>query len=470
MKHLLILLFLIIGFNLQGSEPPSTIVIFGATGDLTARKLLPALFNLAHEDLLPPQSVIIGFARGEHTDDTFRQKMKEAIEQFSRVKDPAFWNHFEKQIFYHRSDFENDEGYKNLKLEGRRLFYLATPPSHFSTILKKLHEHHLIDEGARVVIEKPFGTDLESAMSLKNDLSLYLDPSQVYLMDHYLGKEGVQNILKLRFESGFLEPMWNKDYIDHIQITLGEDLGICNRANLWEETGTLRDVFQNHLMQILAFLAMEKPDSFTSRHQQKIAVLNALRPFPLADLEAHVIRGQYGPGEIKGKPVAGYFEETGVSSSSTAETFVAAKIFIDNPRWSGVPFYLRSGKRLAKQTTEVVVAFKNNSTLHIRIQPSPTLYLKTPTEHITYDTQNSPSEAYENLLYDCIQGDPSLFVHSEEQLAAWRLFTPVLHHWKLSPSNPHPYEAGSWGPPIADEMLNENGHYWILDDSLPFGK
>ncbi len=492
------IIFLLSFFNittgtLLGSNPqaaPCTVIIFGATGDLTARKLVPAIYNLAHDAHLAPQTAVVGFARRQHTHETFRKQMGLALTQFSRIKDPSFQADFENKIFYNPSDFDQDQGYENLKTllseidqtSGNRLYYLATSPSYFCTIIQKLHEHGLISQPndtkwSRVILEKPFGNDLSSAIHLHKTISRYLAKDQIYLMDHYLGKEGVQNLLTLRFENALFEPLWNNQYIDNIQITLAEDIGIGTRANFWEQTGSLRDVFQNHLMQLLAMIAMESPVSLEASHiqEEKVKVLNALRIF-------QVIRGQYGPGMVHGIAVPGYHKEKGVSETSSAETFVASKLFIDNPRWEGVPFYIRGGKRLAKQTTEIVVTFKNSSlsnALFIRIQPNAGVFLKTLSKVPGLDKNVAPvlfgyktdaffkmssPEAYEKLFYDCIKGDHSLFVSAEEQLIAWALLTPVLNDWKLHPETMRTYEAGAWGPCEADEMLKEQGHQWLLYD------
>jgi glucose-6-phosphate 1-dehydrogenase len=479
-----LIIFLIIGLTpitqgVANEAPPCVIVIFGAAGDLTTRKLLPAIYNLAYEGDLCRDTAVIGFARDAYTDTTFRQKMGQAIDQF----DTEFWNHFAEKLFYNQADFEQDEGYEKLQkllakvdqefgTKGNRLYYLATPPSYFPLIVKKLSQHQLISNSdssnwSRVVVEKPFGTDLNSAIQLQEDISNYLDVDQVYSIDHYLAKEGVQNLFSLRFESAFFESLWNREHIDNVQITLGEELGIGTRALFWEETGYLRDIFQNHLMQLLAIVAMEPPSPLdvANIQEEKIRVLNSIRPFPLNEINTDLIRGQYGPGLINGVAVPGYKQENGVSADSTAETFVAAKLFIDNPRWAGVPFYIRGGKRLQKQTTEIVINFKNRkNALFIRIQPNPALFLKMesiePVLFGSYFKSSSP-EAYEKLIFDCIRGDHSLFVQVEEQLAAWRLLTPVLRYWE-SDENIHQYEAGSWGPPAADQMLQENEHQWQL--------
>ncbi len=496
----------------DNQTPPCVIVVFGATGDLTSRKLLPAIYNLARENNISQNIAVVGFARGDHTHESFRKLMGHAVDQFSRTKpvDSTFWQQFESKLFYNRAGFEQDQGYDDLQkllqtidqefgTEGNRLYYLATQPSHFGTIIKKLHEHQLIydsngpnEKWSRIIVEKPFGTDLDSAINLQNDIANYLNETQVYRMDHYLGKEAVQNLFTLRFENPLFEPLWNNQYIDNVQITLSEDIGIGSRAHFWEETGSLRDVFQNHLMQLLAIVTMEPPSQLTATHihQEKIKVLNAIRPFPLAEIDNYVIRGQYGPGEIKGSAVPGYKQEPGVSDNSLAETFIAAKLYIDNCRWTGVPFYIRGGKRLAKQTTEIAITFKNinpaidqaSNALFIRIQPNPGVFFRTLSKvpmldkvvkpvvfgykPDTYFGKTSP-EAYEKLFYDCIRGDNSLYVQSEEQLAAWRLLSPVLDHWKTQPKEKmHNYDAGTWGPSAADQLLQKNGHQWQIDSGI----
>ena len=497
--------------NAESRPGPCVIVVFGATGDLTARKLLPAIYNLAHERNLSENTVVIGVARSENTSEIFRQKMSHAIDQFSRTKsiDHIFWDHFKNKIFYHPSDCEKDHCYEKLQkllseidkdfgTQGNRIYYLATPPSYFPVIIEKLHTHGLIydirtihDKWSKVVIEKPFGYDLDSAIQLQEQLSKCLDESQIYRMDHYLGKEGVQNLLSFRFENALFASLWNNEHIDNVQITLGEDIGIGSRANFWEQTGSLRDVFQNHLMQLLAIIAMEPPLELKADtiHGEKIKVLNAIRPFKLSKIDQNMIRGQYGPGVIQGMNVSGYREEKGVAESSSVESFIAARIFIDNPRWTGVPFYIRGGKRLAKQTTEIAITFKKNplsidqdpNVLFIRIQPNPGIFLKTMSKVPGFDKgilpvifgykpeaifgKSSP-EAYEKLIWDCMRGDDNLFVDAEEQLAAWRLLTPVLEYWKANASKDFPnYDAGTWGPSAADQMLIEDSRRWQLLDN-----
>lgn len=486
--------------NIEESAEPCTIVIFGAAGDLTGRKLIPAIYNLSFDEKFANNMAVVGFSRGKETHKSFREKMQKAINQFSRRKiESAVWENLEARIHYIQSDFTDDAGYSNLKEQleqidqqlgtrGNRLFYLSTQPKYFAPIIKKLKEHQLIysshdtQKFSRVLIEKPFGSDLDSALDLQNEISQCLDPSQVFLMDHYLGKEGVLNLLPLRFENTFFEPIWNNHYIDNVQITLSEEIGIGSRASFWEETGCLRDIVQNHLLQILSLIAMEKPDSFNSDdiHREKVNVLKALRPFSNDEISSRVIRGEYGPGFIKGQLVAGYHQEDGVLNQSTSETYLAAKLYIDNPRWMGTPFYIRAGKRLSKQVTEVVITFKpthpsnTSNLLFIRIQPNPSVFWQFFSKVPSLSPQIQPvlcgfssenyfkkgsAEAYEKLFYDSIRNDRSHFVDVEEHLAAWRLLTPVMHSWKTE-TQIYRYDAGSWGPAQADQLLQESGHQW----------
>lgn len=487
---------------------PFIFVAFGATGDLTARKLLPAIYHLTYEGCLSQNIAVVGFARRLKTDKEFRLEMGEAIDSYSRTKpkDGSFWNEFEKKLFYHVSDFENDQGYEKLRTllekidqelgtQGNRIFFLAVHPSYFPIIVEKLQSHRLLGKGndhskqwCRIILEKPFGSDFDSAVDLQEHLVRHLDESQIYRMDHYLGKEGVQNLLAFRFENSLLEPLWNNRHIDYVQITLAEEIGIGSRASFWEETGSLRDVLQNHLMQLLALVAMEQPTSLQAEaiQKEKLAVLESIRPFPSDAIDEHMVRGQYGPGSIKGTAVPGYREEPGVPATSSAETFIAAKLLIDNSRWQGVPFYIRGGKRMAKQATEILVVFKKQvssqdgvaNALLIRIQPNAGIYLRTSAkvpgmnkklQSVIFGYKpeavfSKPSpEAYEKLIFDCAKGDRNLYVNGEEQLAAWRLLTPVLNHWKENPPTDFPnYRSGTWGPEAADRMLQKQGHRWEL--------
>lgn len=488
--------------------PPCVFVMFGATGDLTARKLMPAIYHLACEGHLSDHTAIVGLTRHENTHASFRNKMRQAVDTFSRIKshNPDVWNQLKDRIFHHCSEFEDDQSYVRLKqfldqldqefeTKGNRIYYLATQPSYFPTIVAHLKKHQLIYETqgenepwSRVIIEKPFGYDLNSAMQLQQDISQCLAENQTYRIDHYLGKEGVQNLLALRFENGLFEPLWDHRSIDNIQITLAEDIGIGSRARFWEETGALRDLLQNHLMQLLAIVAMEPPADLSAEsiRKEKIRVLETIRPFPILEIEDYIIRGQYGPGSIQNEKVLGYREEKGVSLTSAAETFIAVKLFIDNARWKGVPIYIRGGKRLAKSTTEIAITFKKghlsqnqeSNVLFIRIQPHAGIFLKTISKVPGFCHRLQPvvfgykpdeifrkpsPDAYERMIFDCIKGNCNLFVSAEEQIAAWRLLTPVLNYWKEHVPEDFPnYESGAWGPQAADEMLFREGHQWHL--------
>lgn len=492
---------------------PCILVIFGATGDLTARKLIPAIYNLAREGQLPPQFACVGFARRDKTHEQFRAEMKEAINSFSRIKpiDEKLWATFKEQLFYHKSEFHEEEGYERLSkflagldarlgTKGNRVFYLSTQPSYFTTICEKLHKSGLIYEEkagpfwSRIIIEKPFGHDTESAHVLQNELLQYLDESQIYRIDHYLGKETVQNLLVFRFANSLFESLWNNRYIDHVQITVAEDIGIGTRGAFWEEAGFLRDILQNHMMQILSLVAMEPPVSLAAHaiHDEKVKVLQAIRPFAASDLDSSVIRGQYDKGYVNGDPVIGYRQEKNVNPSSNVETYLALKIFIDNWRWVGVPFYLRGGKRLPKKGTEISVFFKDPpsvlfqhpgkknepNVLTIRIQPDEGTSLKInckvpgSSNFIQPVKMNfrygkyfgmAPPEAYERLIQDCILGDNTLFAREDEVFSSWNLLTPILEYWAQNPSKAcHSYPSGSWGPIAAEEMIRKDGRKWRL--------
>lgn len=493
---------------------PCILVIFGATGDLTGRKLLPALYNLAREGQLPSHFACVGFARRSKTNEQFRSEMLDDVNEFSRVKpvDKALWNDFSEHLFYHQSEFDNDAGYESLRTfldeldktygtKGNRLFYLSTQPSYFPVVIEKLKQHNLVyeanrvqDKWSRIIIEKPFGEDLDSAIALQTEITKHLDESQIYRIDHYLGKETVQNLMVFRFSNPIFESIWNNHHIDHVQFTVSEDIGVGSRGRFWEEAGMLRDIVQNHMMQLLSLVAMEPPSNLKADaiHDEKVKVLESIRPFDLSQLDNLAVRGQYGPGIINGAPVKGYRSEENVAPDSSVETYVALELFIDNWRWAGVPFYLRAGKRLPRRATEIAVFFKEapgylfktdkkrneQNTLVIRIQPDEGISLKmnckvpgmsSQIQPVKMDFRygsyfgSTPPEAYERLICDCMAGDSTLFARVDEVMASWKLLTPVLKKWKEErPSDFPNYPAGTWGPVAADEMLERNGCSWRL--------
>ncbi len=490
---------------------PCIAVIFGASGDLTGRKLAPALYNLGKDGMLPANFATVGFARRDKTHEQFREEIKTDISEYSRIKplDETFWNNFEQKLFYHKSEFDNDEGYKaldaflkeldaKLATRGNRVFYLSVQPKFFPVIIEKLKKNGLIydaddkEKWSRVIIEKPFGHDFESAGALQKDISEHLDESQTYRIDHYLGKETVQNILVFRFANSIFESMWNYKHIDHVQITVAEDIGIGTRGHFFEEEGLLRDILQNHMMQLLSLVAMEPPVSLTGSaiRDEKVKVLQSIRRLTDTDFEETVIRGQYGSGFVNGKEAIDYRKEKDVDSASNVETFVALRLFIDNWRWAGVPFYLRGGKRLAKKGTEIAIIFKDApgvlfqqggkkhdpNLLAIRIQPDEGISLKinckvpgpsSPIQPVKMDFRygsyfgGSPPEAYERLIWDCMQGDSTLFARADEVEESWSIYTPLLKFWEKNPPKNFPnYACGSWGPEEADAMMEKDGRSW----------
>lgn len=499
-----------LGRQVKAPEP-CVLVIFGATGDLTSRKLFPALYNLEREGFLPKNFACVGFARREKDNALFRSEMKEAVNSFSRNKpdEEGIWNKFENQIFYHVSEFHEDEGYQSLKklleeldqkfgTKGNRVFYLSTPPSYFPLIVEKLAKNDLIynpaevkDKSSRVIIEKPFGHDLKSAIQLQKELTNYLSESQIFRIDHYLGKETVQNLLVFRFCNPIFEFLFNNNNIDNVQISVSEELGIGTRGKFWEEAGMLRDMVQNHVMQLLSLIAMEPPASMKASaiHDEKVKVLNSIRLIKEEDFDKYAVRGQYGPGIINVQPVCGYREEANVNPESNVETYAALQLFIDNWRWEGVPFYLRAGKRLSKRTTEIAVSFKhapgfvakqlgqhlNANLIVIRIQPDEGISLRinckapgpsSPIQPVKMDFKYGsyfgaqPPEAYERLICDCMAGDSTLFARDDEVIASWRILTPILEYWEKNKAKFPNYASGSLGPKEADEMLEREGRIW----------
>jgi glucose-6-phosphate 1-dehydrogenase len=491
--------------------PPCTLILFGATGDLTSRKIIPALFSMHTQGLLPPGFRVVAFARKLKTDESFRADLQHSIRQFaSRLNaDGDEWHAFASSVYYVQSDLDNLEGYARLsarllELESgtaqRRLFYLATPPEYFTTIIESLGASGLNrasgeDGWARIIIEKPFGTDLETARKLNCLLRPVFTEDQIYRIDHYLGKETVQNILVLRFANQIFEPLWNQKYIDNIQITVAETLGMEGRGAFFEHAGITRDIVQNHALQVLTLIAMEPPCSLNADaiRDEKVKVLRSIRPIEGNDAVASsTVRGQYGPGTTpEGEAVPGYREEPNVDPHSSTETFSAFRFHLDNWRWSGVPFYVQAGKRLGKRTTSVRIQFKavpevlfarqacsgvQPNVLTLNIQPDEGASLeigsKTPGPQLqvhpvemkfAYGSSfNAPiRDAYERLILDAIRGDASLFARDDEVEAAWGIITPILEAWRdLScPLFPN-YPAGSWGPEAANTLLRD-GTVWM---------
>jgi glucose-6-phosphate 1-dehydrogenase len=496
------------GLSTREAPGPCALVIFGATGDLTHRKLVPALYNLAHEGQLPQSFVIVGFARRPKTHDQFRAELRDSVAQFSRFQpiNPSVWDSFAQAIFYHQSEFADANGYKSLgvflrKLDaergtaGNRLFYLATAPTEVIGIIEQLGANGLVQSGAdsrqRIIVEKPFGRSLPTAEELNHALAGVFDERHIFRIDHYLGKETVQNILALRFANEIFEPIWNQKYIDHIQITVAESLGVEGRGGYYEQSGALRDMVQNHMMQLLSLTAMEPPTALEADfiHDEKVKVLRAIRPIAPDEVQQFTVRGQYASGSMAGKPVPGYREEKGVSPNSRTETFVALKFFIDNWRWAGVPFYLRHGKRLPKGVAEIAIQFKappavlfaagspdplQPNVLVLRIQPDEGVAVrmnaKVPGNVINLQPvkmdfryggsfgSRSP-EAYERLLHDAIVGDSTLFTRRDEVERSWQIIDAIIAGWDSLPA-PTPYEAGTWGPPDADEFIARDGREW----------
>jgi glucose-6-phosphate 1-dehydrogenase len=486
---------------------PGIMVIFGASGDLTKRKLLPALFHLDQANLLPKQFAIVGVAR-RPLGDEFAADMREGIvESGVETSDPKLEN-FVKQISYYALSFDDASGYAGLKAEleriakekgigDDRLFYLATAPEYFAPIIENLGAQGMAQPATGkvgVVIEKPFGHDLDSARELNHQVNAVFHESQVFRIDHYLGKETVQNILVFRFANGIFEPVWNRNYIDHVQITAAETLGVEGRGPFYEKAGALRDVVQNHVMELLSFVTMEPPSSFEAEgvRREKLKVWQAIPNIPILN----AVRGQYGPGVVEGKKVIGYRDEERVNPESGTETYAAVRLQIENWRWAGVPFYLRAGKRMKKRATEITIQFKQPpllifnrmqssgpcqeiqpNVISIRIQPDEGIALrfgaKVPNTpgmavcpvNMDFDYAQafgkSSANGYERLLLDAMLGDQTLFSHREGVETTWGLYTPLLEAWAAKKPEVFPnYFAGSWGPECADHLLERDGHAW----------
>jgi glucose-6-phosphate 1-dehydrogenase len=485
---------------------PCSIVIFGASGDLTRRKLIPALYSLAADHLLPAHQAIVGCGRTTMTTEEFRADMKAGCQKFARAGfKEEVWEEFAKGLYYLTGTFDDTEGFSALKekleeietkhgLPGNRLFYLATPPTSFAPVGSGLANGGLIypcEAGqpfSRLIIEKPFGRDLASAQTLNKVLREGWHEEQIYRIDHYLGKETVQNIMAFRFANGIFEPLWNNRYVDHVEITVAESIGTAGRGGYYETSGALRDMVQNHIFQLMTLTAMEPPVTMSADaiRDEKVKVLRALKQLTPHEVPANTVRGQYVAGSVDGEIVPGYREEDGVAPSSRTETFVALKVLIDNWRWAGVPFYIRVGKRLPKRVSEISITFKGAphqlfktthlepNVLAIRIQPDEGIVLKVGSKvpgaamkinpvlmEFRYGTSfgAEPPEAYERLLLDALLGDSTLFTRSDEVEASWTYINKILDAWQQA-GPPDPYPAGTWGPTSADDLLKRDGRSW----------
>ena len=491
------------------SLEPTTLVIFGAGGDLTQRKLLPALYNLYLDHWLPESFAIVGIDLKTMTDDDFRQHIRQGLDEFSRrtpIKDEE-WQAFAPHLQFMSGDFNDSATYTTLNTQlaaiekewnqkANRIFYLAIAPSLIGTVAQHLGQTKLARDRdhARLVVEKPFGHDLESAKALNHLLTRIFAESQIFRIDHYLGKETVQNMLAFRFANALLEPIWDRRYIDHVQITVAEQVGVEHRGGYYEHAGALRDMVQNHLLQLLCLMAMEPPVSFNADEirNKKVDVLHAIRPIASEHVHDNAVRGQYNAGWLEGERVIAYTDEPNVAPDSTTETFAALKLFVENWRWHGVPFYLRTGKRLAAKTSQVSIVLRpvphqafpatavehwqpNRIVVHIqpeegiavRLQakrPGPTVRLSPVDMHFLYsEAFKTPSpEAYETLLLDVIEGDATLFMRADQVEAAWSLIMPVLDVWQANPSSSFPnYAAGTWGPESAEVLIARDGRSWL---------
>jgi glucose-6-phosphate 1-dehydrogenase len=491
---------LVEGLKMRRTPDPCVFVIFGASGDLTQRKLFPALYSLAYRRLLPEKFAVVGVARTEETDDAFRDRMEAAVREHAR--DPFrddVWQGLAEGMRYISTEFDNDDGEEQLarclaqldeeRGTGRnRLYYFAVPPSAIGTIVNELGPRRTTPGWVRLVIEKPFGHDLESARDLTKQLQEYFAEEEIFRIDHYLGKETVQNMLALRFSNGIFEPIWNRQFIDHVQITVAETIGIENRAGYYEQAGAIRDIFQNHLLQLLALTAMEPPIDFTSEQvrNEKVKVLHSLHtPGPKS-----VVRGQYGRGYVEGEEVPGYREEAGVAPDSLTDTFVAAKLYVDNWRWADTPFYVRMGKRLARRETTIAIEFKSAphppfeeasteglkpNVLVVHVQPDEGVSLaigaKVPGAGMTIRNvhmdflyggafRTGLPEAYERLILDAMLGEQTLFTRTDEVEEQWSLVDAIIAAWRRDrPGFPN-YPAGTWGPVSAEELIVRDGRAW----------
>ena len=495
---------------------PCVFVIFGATGDLTQRKLLPTLAHLFHDHPLPQPFSIVAFARRPMNDEQWRGMSLDSINKYMPEDDKLdrkAQEEFVQHLYYCQSDFNDREGYQKLAnlldlldeekgTQGNRIFYLATPPTTYSEIIHQLggaglarpqHSNGNEESWTRIVLEKPFGRDLASAQKLNRELARVFRENQIYRIDHYMGKETVQNLMAFRFANGIFEPLWNQKYIDHVQVLVAESLGIGTRAEYYEESGAIRDMVQNHIMQVLCLTAMEPPVAFDADaiRDEKVKVMRAIHLLTPEQVATNTVRGQYTAGVVEGEPVVGYKGEPGVAPTSTTETYVALKLFIENWRWADVPFYIRTGKRLPKRCTEVTIQFKRvphqlykpsetiglvPNRLTIRIQPAEGISLKFAAKvpgaarHLSSVDMDfsyasafgiQPPEAYERLIADCMLGDSTLFIRRDEVEASWHIIDCIINAWKNMPASAvYPYLAGTWGPPESDALIENDGRAW----------
>jgi glucose-6-phosphate 1-dehydrogenase len=498
--------------RMQAAIEPCVVVLFGASGDLARRKLIPALFSLWKKQLLAPGFSVIGSARSEMSHDEYREAMRKAILEFEpEAFNEAEWKSFAAGLFYVSGATQDDNTFIGLKqllerLEaergtgGNRIYYLSTPPSLYDPIIDQIGRFrmaHPENGWARIVLEKPFGRDLKSARELDAKLEALFDEDQIYRVDHFLGKDTVQNIMVFRFSNGIFEPIWNRRYIDHVQITAAESIGVGSRAGYYEEAGVLRDMIQNHMLQLLSLVAMDPPVSLDANavRDEKVRLIKAIRPIDHNEVADYAVRGQYGPGIVDGVQVPGYRQERGVNPNSPIETYAAVKFVIDNWRWAGVPFYVRSGKRLPKREAEIALQFKSvphllfGKTAEQQIEPNQLILRIQPDEGITLrfnskvpDPRGIPEtrihevnmdfiygstfatnfpEAYERLLRDAMLGDSTLFARRDMVEISWALLAPILDVWGSTPPADFPnYEAGTWGPKAADELLERDGRRW----------